>query len=337
MNNVAIEAKRLTKSFGDTTAVDGISFEVESGEIFGLLGPNGAGKSTTMMIFTTLLSPTSGEAFVGGVSVADNPMGVRQRMGYIQQDIAVDEYMTGRENLHLHARLSHMPMDASESRIDEMLRLVELEDRQHDHVVGYSGGMRKRLDIASGLLHMPDVLFLDEPTVGLDIQTRRKIWEYIRSIHSEYGITVFLTTHYMEEADNLCDRVAIIDHGAISAIDSPSDMKNALGSEMIRLVTRGDGRALASRMQEMEGVLSSVRYDPEERAITTVASNGTEAVPRIFDVASGCGATIDSINVTRPTLDDVFLHHTGHEMRDDDDNGGFNLRREAASKRRRGA
>lgn len=333
----AIETRHLTKSFGHVTAVDDISFSVKSGEIFGFLGPNGAGKSTTMMILTTLLKPTSGEAFVGGVDVSRDPKSVRQKIGYVQQDIAVDEYMTGRENLLLHSKLSHMPSSTAESRIDEMLGLVELEQKQHEQVVGYSGGMRKRLDIAGGLLHMPDVLFLDEPTVGLDIQTRRKIWDYIRRIHSEYGVTVFLTTHYMEEADSLCDRVGIIDGGRIVAIDSPARMKDALGSEMISIeVPRADSDRMLQELQSMAGMLSDIRCDYGSGAITMVASNGTVAVPKIFGAASRCGAAINAISVTRPTLDDVFLHHTGHEIRDEEDSG-FSRGLELARKRRRGS
>ena len=193
----SIETKSLTKSFGDVTAVDDISFSVESGEIFGFLGPNGAGKSTTIMILTTLLKPTSGQALISGFDVMTNPKQVRENIGYVQQEITVDEYLTGRENLLLQAKLNHIPKNEINPRIDEILDLIELSDKQNEAVVTYSGGMRKRLDIAGGLLHRPKVLFLDEPTVGLDIQTRRKIWEYIKKIHQEFEMTIFLTTHYM--------------------------------------------------------------------------------------------------------------------------------------------
>ena len=213
----------MSKSFGDLKAVNDISFTVQEGEIFGFLGPNGAGKSTTMMILTTLLKPTSGQALVSGYDVRANPKEVRQRIGYVQQETTVDEYLTGRENLILQARLNHIPKDEIDKNIDEVLDLIELSDKQNEAVVTYSGGMRKRLDIAGGLLHRPKVLFLDEPTVGLDIQTRRKIWEYIKKIHTEFDMTIFLTTHYMEEADQLCDRIGIIDSGKIQVIDSPEN------------------------------------------------------------------------------------------------------------------
>ncbi|SVC50817.1 uncharacterized protein METZ01_LOCUS303671, partial [marine metagenome] len=201
----AIEVDLLTKKFGDFKAVDNISFKVEDGEIFGFLGPNGAGKSTTMMILTTLLKPTSGSVLVGGYDVMSDAKKVREKIGYVQQEISVDEFLTGRENLYLHARLNQIPNNLIKSRIDEVLELVELGEKQDDAALTYSGGMRKRLDIANGLLSRPAVLFLDEPTVGLDIQTRRKIWSYIRKIRKDFGMTIFISTHYMEEADNLCD------------------------------------------------------------------------------------------------------------------------------------
>ena len=200
----SIETKSLTKQFGETMAVDDISFKVEEGEIFGFLGPNGAGKSTTMMILTTLLKPSSGQALVAGYDVKTDAKKVRENIGYVQQDIAVDEFLTGRENLLLQAKLNRIPNNQITKRIDEILELIELTEKQNDAVLTYSGGMRKRLDIAGGLLHMPKVLFLDEPTVGLDIQTRRKIWEYIQRIHNEFNMSIFVSTHYMEEADHLC-------------------------------------------------------------------------------------------------------------------------------------
>ena len=209
----AIELDSLTKKFKKSTAIDNISLNVEEGEIFGFLGPNGAGKSTTMMILTTLLKPTSGNASVYGFDVVTNPSKVRQNIGFVQQEIGIDEYLTARENLQFQCKISQIPTEQTKKRIEEVLDLVELTEKQDDQSITFSGGMRKRLDIACGLIHRPKVLFLDEPTVGLDIQTRRKIWEYIRKIHKEFGMTLFVSTHYMEEADSLCDRVGIIDHG----------------------------------------------------------------------------------------------------------------------------
>ena len=229
----AIKVDSLSKNFEKFKAVDNISFQIEEGEIFGFLGPNGAGKSTTMMILTTLLKPTSGNASVQGFDVVTQAKKVRENIGYVQQEIGVDEYLTGRENLVFQSRISQMPKDQVEPRIDEVISLVELEEKQNEAAITYSGGMRKRLDIACGLIHRPKVLFLDEPTVGLDIQTRRKIWEYIRKIHKEFEMTLFVSTHYMEEADKLCDRVGIIDYGKIQVIDTPEIMKNAMGNDMI--------------------------------------------------------------------------------------------------------
>ena len=238
----AIEVNSLTKKFGNFKAVDNISFQVEEGEIFGFLGPNGAGKSTTMMILTTLLKPTSGYALVGGHNVVSEAKKVRKKIGYVQQEISVDEFLTGRENLYLHARINQVPNNQISSRIDEIIELVELTEKQDKATLTYSGGMRKRLDIANGLLSRPSVLFLDEPTVGLDIQTRRKIWEYIRKIRQDFGMTIFVTTHYMEEADNLCDRIGIIDFGKIQIIDKPKSMKSAIGNEIITF-SLVDGKA----------------------------------------------------------------------------------------------
>ena len=210
----AVETKSLSKIYRTgLKAVDEISIKLNDGEIFGFLGPNGAGKSTTIMILTTLLKPTSGTATVAGFDVAAQAKKVRENIGYVQQEATVDEYLTGRENLVLQGKLNHIDKNLLRTRVDEILDLVELDDRQHDSVITYSGGMRKRLDIAGGLLHRPKVLFLDEPTLGLDIQTRCKIWEYIKKIHKEYNMSIFLTTHYMEEADRLCDNISIIEIG----------------------------------------------------------------------------------------------------------------------------
>jgi len=221
-----IQVVDLVKQYrGGVRAVDGVSFEVRPGEIFGFLGPNGAGKTTTIMCLITLLEPTSGRAVVCGYDAARQPDRVRSRIGYVSQDIAVDDALTGRENLYLQGRLYHLDRATIAERSREVLEMVDLTDRADDIVATYSGGMRKRLDIAEGLIHRPAVLFLDEPTLGLDIQTRRRIWDYVRLLRDREGITVFMTTHYMEEADQLCDRIAIIDHGRIAAIGPPGDLK----------------------------------------------------------------------------------------------------------------
>ncbi|MBL7001697.1 MAG: ATP-binding cassette domain-containing protein [Nitrosopumilus sp.] len=325
----SIETKSLTKSFGDVVAVNDISFSVKNGEIFGFLGPNGAGKSTTIMILTTLLKLTSGQALISGFDVKSNAKQVRENIGYVQQETTVDEYLTGRENLLLQAKLNHIPKGEINKRIDEILELIELTDKQDKPVVTYSGGMRKRLDIAGGLLHRPKVLFLDEPTVGLDIQTRRKIWKYIKKIHDEFEMTIFLTTHYMEEADQLCDRIGIIDGGKIQVIDSPENMKKAMGNEVITIILEEHHDSFLSELQKIEFV-NKINEDGSK--ITLFASNGTEVIPKIFQISSELGIKILSISLTQPTLDDVFISYTGHEIRDDDSK--FNRKREHAKMKR---
>ena len=327
----SIETKSLTKSFGDLVAVNDISFSVEKGEIFGFLGPNGAGKSTTMMIFTTLLKPTSGTAMIAGFDVMKDAKHVRENIGFVQQETTVDEYLTGRENLLLQARLNHIPKNEINHRIDEVLDLIELTDKQDQAVVTYSGGMRKRLDIAGGLLHHPKVLFLDEPTVGLDIQTRRKIWEYIKKIHTEFEMTIFLTTHYMEEADNLCDRIGIMDHGKIQVIDSPQNMKNDLGNEIISLLV-DESNNHNSFLSELKKIEFIKKINEDNLKLTLFVSNGTEVIPKIFQISSQLEIKITSISLTQPTLDDVFISYTGHEIRDDDSK--YNRKREHAKMKR---
>jgi len=327
----SVETKSLTKLFGDVIAVNDISFSVEKGEIFGFLGPNGAGKSTTIMILTTLLKPTSGQALISGIDVMTNAKQVRENIGYVQQETTVDEYLTGRENLLLQAKLNHIPKDEINNRIDEVLDLIELSEKQNDAVVTYSGGMRKRLDIAGGLLHRPKVLFLDEPTVGLDIQTRRKIWEYIKKIHEEFEMTIFLTTHYMEEADQLCDRIGIIDDGKIQVIDSPENMKKAMGNEVIS-ITLEEGENHDSFLTKLKKIEFVNNINEDGFKLTLFASNGTEVIPKIFQISSELDIKIISISLTRPTLDDVFLSYTGHEIRDADST--FNRKREHAKMKR---
>ena len=328
----AVETKSLSKIYEKgLKAVDDVSIKVDNGEIFGFLGPNGAGKSTTIMILTTLLKPTSGTAHVAGFDVVSQAKQVREMIGYVQQDSTVDEYLTGRENLELQARLNHLQKDSKKSRIDEILNLVELSDRQHDSVIAYSGGMRKRLDIAGGLLHRPKVLFLDEPTLGLDIQTRYKIWEYIKKIHKEYGMSIFLTTHYMEEADRLCDNISIIDHGKIKVTNSPVSLKNALGNDVIVFEIDSDAKleGLISEIQQIQ-LVKGIKANGEE--VTVFSTNGNQVMPKIFEISSKIGIKIESISLTKPSLDDVFLSHTGRELRDE--NGGYNNKKEREKMRR---
>lgn len=331
----AIKVDLLSKRFQKFKALDNISFQIEEGEIFGFLGPNGAGKSTTMMILTTLLKPTSGNASVQGFDVVSQAKKVRENIGFVQQEIGVDEYLTGRENLIFQSRISQMPKEKVQSRIDEVISLVELEEKQNEAAITYSGGMRKRLDIACGLLHRPKVLFLDEPTVGLDIQTRRKIWEYIRKIHKEFDMTLFVSTHYMEEADKLCDRVGIIDYGKIQVIDTPEIMKNAMGSDMISF-SLIDGIAkqdeLINRIKQIEFVNQVTRKQGE---IIIKSSQCSEVIPKIFQTTSEMNVEIDSLSLNKPTLDDVFISYTGHNLRDDTTQK-LNKRKEFNLNRRRG-
>ena len=329
MNTIEIES--LTKNFGKVNAVDDISFNVEEGEIFGFLGPNGAGKSTTMMILTTLLKPTSGRALVAGFDVVSQAKKVRENIGFVQQEIAVDEYLTGRENLILEGRLNHIPSNLIDERIDQVLDLIGLVEKQNETVDTYSGGMRKRLDLAGGLLHRPKVLFLDEPTVGLDIQTRRKIWDYIKKIHKEFNMTIFVSTHYMEEADKLCDRIGIIDYGKIQVIDSPQALKGKLGNEIITFKILKDV-SKTDLLSELKAIQLVKDVTTKDDQVTVFASKGTELIPMIFQIASNLQIKIISISLTQPTLDDVFISYTGHELRDE--NAKYNQKIQYAKMRR---
>ena len=332
----AIEVDSLTKEFGDFKAVDNISFQVEEGEIFGFLGPNGAGKSTTMMILTTLLKPTSGSVFVGGYDVMLNAKRVREKIGYVQQEISVDEFLTGRENLYLHARINQIPSNLIKSRIDDVLELVELGEKKDQATLTYSGGMRKRLDIANGLLSRPSVLFLDEPTVGLDIQTRRKIWGYIKKIRKDFGMTVFISTHYMEEADKLCDRIGIIDHGKIQVIDTPKSMKTAIGNEIISF-NLVDGKSNQDALIEKINKIEFVKEVKNKQDLITVFSTkSNEVIPKIFQESANLEMRIQSLTLKQPTLEDVFISYTGHDLRDETENKKYSRRKEFNLNRRKG-
>ena len=332
----AIEVNSLIKKFGDFKAVDNISVQVEEGEIFGFLGPNGAGKSTTMMILTTLLKPTSGNVFVGGYDVMLNAKKVREKIGYVQQEISVDEFLTGRENLYLHARINQIPSNLIKSRIDDVLELVELGEKKDQAALTYSGGMRKRLDIANGLLSRPSVLFLDEPTVGLDIQTRRKIWGYIKKIRKDFGMTIFISTHYMEEADKLCDRIGIIDHGKIQIVDTPKSMKSAIGNEIISF-NLVDGKANQDALIEQINKIEFVKeVKIKQDLITVFSTKSNEVIPKIFQESTNLDMKIRSLTLKQPTLDDVFISYTGHDLRDETENKKYSRRKEFNLNRRKG-
>ena len=311
LSNV-IEARGLTKKFDGLVAVNGISFSVEHGEIFGLLGPNGAGKSTTISMLCTILKPTSGTAIVNGYDVVRSPSHVRKSIGIVFQDPSVDDRLTGRENLRVHANLYGVPKSEQKKQIDDVLELVELQDRADNLVRQYSGGMRRRLEIARGLIHFPKVLFLDEPTVGLDPQSRDHIWSYIRKLMKYEDLSIILSTHYLEEADRFCDRVAIIDHGDIVALDTPHNLKEELGGDTITVRTRNNDLFYDS-VQESGIVKSIVRTG---RCIKMTVDNAHTVLPRITELAAKKDIYIESISLQEPQLDEVFLHYTGREIRE---------------------
>jgi ABC-2 type transport system ATP-binding protein len=318
---MAIVTDRLTKRFDSFTAVDSVSFEVEQGKIFGFLGPNGAGKTTTILMLITLLKPSSGKAIVGGHDVVSAPDKVRSSIGYASQDIAVDEYLTGRENLLVQGHLYHQGGSELNERIEEALKMVDLNDRANEQVAHYSGGMRKRLDIAGALLHRPQILFLDEPTLGLDLQTRSGIWEYISRLRKEFGMTIFLTTHYMEEADSLCDTVAIIDHGHIKVSDSPGTLRASLGGDVIKVKPNVAERDLTKEYMDQIRVVSSVKQVRQENgSLLITAASAEHTIPELFNVANALGVKIEEISAKQPSLDDVFLTYTGRTLRDEQAN-----------------
>ncbi|HMD13184.1 MAG TPA: ATP-binding cassette domain-containing protein, partial [Bacteroidota bacterium] len=290
------------------TAVDDISFDVKKGEIFGFLGPNGAGKTTTINMLCTLLLPTSGRATVSGFDIVTQTDDVRSCIGLVFQEPTLDEYLTAEENLLFHSYAYGIPHNERKERLEAMLQMVELWDRRKDRIQTYSGGMRRRLEIARGLLHRPEILFLDEPTIGLDPQTRRKICDYIHELQKQTNLTIFLTTQYMDEAEN-CDRISIIDHGKIIALDTPDKLKDALGGDIITIQTN-DNEAAVKEIQERYGLLPS----NENGSISFSVSNGAMFLPEFVRTSS---MQLTSVNLRRPTLDDVFLKLTGSSIRAD--------------------
>lgn len=322
-----IEVKNLTRNFGSLVAVNKLNFAVRPGEVFGLLGPNGAGKTTTLSMLCTILKPTFGTAIINGVDVTQHPSQVRRMIGIVFQDPSIDDRLTGRENLEMHANLYGVPSAEGKKRIEEVLELVELKDKAELLMRTYSGGMRRRLEIARGLIHYPKVLFLDEPTIGLDPQTREHIWAYISALSKRESITMILTTHYMEEADKLCERVAIIDYGKIIALDTPKRLKEGLEGDMISVKAEAVNE-LAEKLNQLNLVKSLKQTHGE---LKLVVKNGGAMVPRIVEVAASLGVRIESMSIREPTLEDVFLHFTGREIRAE---GGDEYHGLAAIKRR---
>jgi len=320
----AIEVRGLVRRFGEFTAVDHLSFAVQPGEVFGFLGPNGAGKSTTIKMLCTLLQPTGGGAFVNGIDVTRDPARVRESIGIIFQDYSLDDRITAEENLRFHSMIYHIPRDERAKRIAELLAMVNLSDRAKDKVRTFSGGMKRRLEIARGLLHHPAVLFLDEPTVGLDPQTRQTIWSHIHELRKRVGITVFMTTHYMDEAEN-CDRIGIMDHARLIALDTPAALKAGMGGDIVRLRTANNSTAAELLMHDF-----GIAAREEEGMLHFEVEHADTFVPRFLRHAR---SDVQAVEIAQPTLNDVFLRLTGHAIRDEGADGSDRLR---AAMRRRG-
>ncbi len=308
-----ISTKNLTKCYGKLTAVDNLSIDIEEGEVFGLLGPNGAGKTTTISMLCTILKPTSGTAKVNGFDIRAQPSNVRSSIGIVFQEPSVDDLLTGRENLEMHAMLYGIPKEIRKKRIDEVIHLVGLEDRENDITKVYSGGMRRRLELARGLMHHPKVLFLDEPTLGLDPQTREHIWEYIKKLSREEEMTMVLTTHYMEEADMLCKRIAIMDAGKIVVMDNSSNLKKRVGGDIV--VIKMDKPNL-EKIRKLNFVKSAELKDGDVQVVIKDVNKNLQKL--LCEVGK-----ISSVEVRPVSLNDVFLHYTGKEIRSDEEEGGF--------------
>jgi ABC-2 type transport system ATP-binding protein len=325
-DTATIVVRDLAKRYGDIEAVRGINFDVEPGEIFGFLGPNGAGKSTTISMLCTLVRPTGGYARVAGHDVRHERDAVRRNIGLVFQDTTLDGYLSAEQNMRLHAELYGVPRDAVMPRMQQVLEMVGLWERRKSEVNTFSGGMKRRLEIARGLMHSPRVLFLDEPTVGLDPQTRSSIWTYIRELQVSEDITIFLTTHYMDEAEN-CDRIAIIDKGLIVVLDTPEALKAAVGHDRVQITTDDDHAAIAALSEHFD-----ITAKVAEGAVTFGVAKGEEFVPRLF---AELGLPIRSVSVSRPSLDDVFMSHTGSTIRDAEADGADQLRMLARASGRR--
>jgi ABC-2 type transport system ATP-binding protein len=308
----AVETERMRKEYGKLVAVDCLDLKIEEGEIFGLLGPNGAGKTTTLSMLSTLVKPTSGTGRVNGYDIIKQPDQVRRSIGIVFQDPSSDDILTGWENLYLHALMFGVPKNERKKRIQYVLGLVDLQDRANDIVKKYSGGMRRRLELARGLLHNPRILFLDEPTLGLDPQTREHIWAYIENLVKSESVTVIITTHYMDEADRLCNRVAIIDHGKVIALDRPSALKTKVGGEIIKLRVRSPKLDL---VKKLDYVLSA---DQSGSTLLLTVKNASAHLQEIL----GMVGNVESVEVRSPTLNDVFLYYTGQEIREESGEGG---------------
>jgi len=316
----AVLIQDLQKRYGDVTAVKSVSFQVEPGEIFGLLGPNGAGKTTTLRVLCTLATPDAGRLEVSGVSVTANPRAARQRLGYVAQEVALDKFLTGRELLQLQAALYHLPRQVAKERIAAVLTLLDLDEWADKRTGTYSGGLRRRLDLAAGLLHAPDVLVLDEPTVGLDIESRLVVWDFLRQLRSA-GTTVLLTSHYLEEIDALADRVAIIDRGVVIAAGSPTELKARLGGERITLRIRefsptDEAKQAKELLQSLPFVQEVIINSAQGNSLNLVVTAENDALAAIQHSLNSVGLPMFSIARSQLSLDDVYLAATGRTLLD---------------------
>ncbi|MFA6391197.1 MAG: ATP-binding cassette domain-containing protein [Patescibacteria group bacterium] len=321
-----IEVKNLTRKFKDFTAVKDVSFNVEEGEVFGFLGPNGAGKTTTINMLSTLLKPTSGEAIINGHSVTTDRVAVRKSIGLVFQESTLDEELTALENLRFHAEFYGVPKEIYRKRSEELLKIVDLSDRAKTAVRNFSGGMKRRLEIVRGMLHYPKVLFLDEPTIGLDPQTRATMWQYILKVAKQEKITIFLTTHYLNEAEN-CNRIAIIDHGTIVALDTPDKLKEKVGGDIITLETDNNSAAIESIKKSF-----SENVREEDGKIVVIVKDGDQVLPKMVRELP---QMVKSIELKRPSLDDVFLKLTGSKIREEEPNNAEKTKRFLRSRGRR--
>lgn len=312
-NEIAIKAINLTKKFGNLVAVDHVNFEVYKGEVFGFLGPNGAGKSTTIKMLTTVLKPTEGTAIVNGYDVVKQPAQVRQSIGVVPQEYTADEDLTGYENIMFMAGVFGIPKSIAKKRAEELLEMVELTHAANRKVENYSGGMRRRLEIAMALVARPKILFLDEPTLGLDAQTRTAIWNYIFKLKKEYDMTIFMTTHYLEEADMFCDRIAIIDHGKIVKIGSPKELKESIGGDVVTIET--DNPELTMKLiSSIQGVVGVTQVDSQ---IRVKVENGEKIAPKIIEVLVNNRVRVQRLSITEPTMDEVYMEYTGKNLREE--------------------
>jgi ABC-2 type transport system ATP-binding protein len=310
----AIEVDHMVKKFGEFVAVNDVSFNVANQEIFGLLGPNGAGKTTLIRMMTTLLSVTSGTARIGGHDVRTDPDGVRSTLGVIPQAFTSDPELTAKENMKIHAKLYGVPADKRDALIDSLLESVELMKFRDELVRTFSGGMRRRLEIARGLVHSPKIMFLDEPTTGLDPVSRTHVWDMIRSLRDRSELTILLTTHYMDEADKLCDRIAIVDHGKLAALDTPTRLKdNVPGAEIVEAEFEGQP---PDWMEQLHGLAQATGVTAHDEMVHITSNNGPATVAALMDLARAHKVTVKRVLVQSTTLDDVFLHYTGSALRD---------------------